>query len=119
MEKMWIFQSGRVYGAFYTVREGLDTPPIYRNAELWRDDLRDADGGLTRVRVIITKDTAGRVDASWQHEDPTRGKMPIAEYDLTYQETIGFWESVKDHIQMLESGDVPGECLGLGYGWQE
>ena len=81
--------------------------------------LRDADGGLTCVRVIITKDTAGRVDAAWQHEDPTCGKMPIAKYDVGYQETIGFWESVKDHIRMLESGDIPGECLGLGYGWQE
>lgn len=111
------FKIGEATGEYYLVT-GPDGAH-YRNAALWRDDLRDADGGLTRVRVIITKDTAGRVDAAWQHEDPTCGKMPIAEYDLTYQETIGFWESVKDHLRMLESGDIPGECLGLGYGWQE
>lgn len=111
MEK--IFKIGEVTGKYYPVI-GPDGEH-YRNVEL----CRGIDGGLTLVYAIITKDTAGRVDASWQHEDPTCGKMPIAEYDLTYQETVGFWASVKDHIQMLESGDVPGECLGLGYGWRE
>lgn len=111
-----IFKIGSVSGSRYDVigPEGEH----YRNVELWRDDLRDAEGGLTRVRVIITRDTAGRVDAAWQHEDPTCGKMPIANYDVGYQENIGFWASVKEHIQMLESGDIPGECLGIGYGWR-
>ena len=115
MEK--IFKIGEVTGKYYLVT-GPDGE-YYRNAELWRDDLRDADGGLTCVRVIITKDTAGRVDAAWQHEDPTCGKMPIAKYDVGYQETIGFWEPVNDHIGMKESGDIRGECLRLGYGRQE
>lgn len=110
------FKIGEVAGEYYPVI-GPDGEH-YRNAELWRDDLRDADGGLTRVRVIITKDTDGRVDVAWSHDDLTDGRIN-SYYDLTYQETVGFWESVKDHIQMLESGDVPGECLGIGYGWRE
>ena len=111
MEKMWIFQSGRVYGAFYTVQEGQDTRPIYRNAELWRDDLRDADGGLTCVRVIITKDTAGRVSVAWFHEDLTDGRdNPYSdiEYDLPRE---GFWAAVQEHAALMEAGDFPPECM--------
>lgn len=111
------FTLGKVTGEYYSVIGPAGEH--YRNVALCRDDLRDVDGGMTRVYAIITKDATGKVDVAWQHEDPTCGKTSIATYDVGYQENIGFWASVKDHIQMLESGDIPGECLGLGYGWQE
>ena len=110
MEKS--FKIGEVTGKYYPVI-GPDGKH-YRNVEL----CRGIAGGLTLVYAIITKDTAGRVDVAWSHDDLTDGRINPY-YDLAYQETVGFWESVKDHIRMLESGDIPGECLDLGYGWQE
>lgn len=110
MEK--IFKIGEVTGKYYPVI-GPDGEH-YRNVEL----CRGIDGGLTLVYAIITKDNNGRVDVAWSHDDLTDGRVNPY-YDLGYREKIGFWASVKEHIQMLESGDVPRECLGLGYGWQE
>ena len=110
MEKY--FKIGEVAGEYYQVIS--PDGEHYRNVAL----SRCIDGGLTRVYAIITKDAAGKVDVAWSHDDLTDGRINPY-YDLSYQETVGFWASVKDHIQMLESGDIPGECLGLGYGWQE
>lgn len=106
------FKIGEVVGEYYPVI-GPDGEH-YRNVAL----CRDSDDGMTRVYAIITKDIAGNVDVAWSHDDITDGRINPY-YDLGYREKIGFWASVKDHIQMLESGDIPGECLGLGYGWQE
>lgn len=106
------FKIGEVTGEYYRVI-GPDGEH-YRNVALYRD----FDGGMTQVYAIITKDTAGKVDVSWSHDDLTDGRINPY-YDLGYGEKIGFWESVQEHIRMLESGDIPRECLGLGYGWPE
>lgn len=79
----------------------------YRNVALHRD----IDGGFTRIYAIITKDTAGKVEVVWSHDDLTDGRVNPY-YDLRYDlPREGFWAAVKEHIAMMAAGDFPPECL--------
>ncbi len=79
----------------------------YRNVALSRDIV----GGFIRIYVIITKDSAGRVDVAWSHDDLTDGRInPYSdvEYDLPRE---GFWTAVQEHLAQMEAGDFPPECM--------
>ena len=101
------FKIGAVYGSYFTIHDPA-AGEVYRNVEL--RTAADPDG-FTCVRTIITADSKGHVDVAWQHDDLTEGKMPIASYDLEYQEKLGFWTVVKEHIAQLEAGEFPSECI--------
>ena len=97
------FKIGEVTGEYYPVI-GPDGEH-YRNVAL----SRDADGGLTRVYAIITKDIAGNVDVAWSHDDLTDGRVnPYS--DLEYREKLGFWAAVQDAARDLAAGRIPPEC---------
>ena len=99
------FKIGCVRGSCYVVT-GPDGEH-YRNVAL----ARDIDGGCTRIYVIITKDTAGRVSVAWSHDDLTDGRInPYSdvEYDLPRE---GFWTAVQEHAAQMEAGDFPPECM--------
>lgn len=102
MEK--IFKIGEVTGKYYPVI-GPDGEH-YRNVEL----CRGVDGGLTLVYAIITKDTDGRVDVAWSHDDLTDGRINPY-YDLEYDVRDGFWAAVQEHLAMMAAGEFPTECL--------
>ena len=101
------FKIGAVYGSFYTVASPNEEifsltrtgPYLWNVAE------------FTIVECIITKDSAGKVDVAWRHDDLTDGKLPIAAYDLEYDVWDGFWAVVQEHISMLNAGDFPVECI--------
>lgn len=99
------FKIGSANGEFYDVTgpEGEH----YRNVAL----SRDTDEGFTRIYVIITKDSAGRVSVAWSHDDLTDGRInPYSdvEYDLPGE---GFWAAVQEHAAQMEAGDFPPECM--------
>jgi hypothetical protein len=72
---------------------------------------RDVDGGMTRIYAIITKDSAGRVDVAWSHDDLTDGRINPY-YDLKYDlPREGFWAAVQEHAALMEAGDFPPECM--------
>jgi hypothetical protein len=102
-----LFRIGAVYGSYFTTHDPA-AGEVFRNVEISRT--ADPDG-FTRVSAIITADSRGRVDVAWQHSDLTEGKLPIAAYDLEYQERVGFWAAVKEHIAQLNAGDFPPECI--------
>lgn len=99
------FKIGSVNGECYVV-----TGP---NWERYRTVVlsRDTDEGFTRIYVIITKDSAGRVSVAWSHDDLTDGRInPYSdvEYDLPRE---GFWAAVQEHAAQMEAGDFPPECM--------
>lgn len=97
------FKIGEIAGEYYPVI-GPDGEH-YRNVAL----SRDADGGLTRVYAIITKDISGNVDVAWSHDDLTDGRVnPYS--DLEYREKLGFWAAVQDAARDLAAGRIPPEC---------
>lgn len=99
------FKIGSVHGECYDVT-GTDGER-YRSVALHRD----IDEGFTRIFAIITKDSAGRVDVFWSHDDLTDGRdNPYSdiEYDLPRE---GFWAAVQEHAAMMEAGDFPPECM--------
>lgn len=100
------FKIGEIAGEYYRVI-GPDGEH-YRNVAL----SRDADGGLTRVYAIITKDIAGNVDVAWSHDDLTNGRITPASHDLEYElgRRWGFWEVVRDTARDLAAGRIPPEC---------
>lgn len=102
-----LFRIGAVYGSYFTTHDPA-AGEVFRNVEICT--AADPDG-FTCVRAIITADSKGRVDVAWQHDDLTDGKLPIAAYDLEYQEKLGFWAAVKELIAQLEAGDFPPECV--------
>jgi hypothetical protein len=72
---------------------------------------RYTDDGFTLINAVITKDSAGRVDVAWSHDDLTDGRInPYndIEYDLPRE---GFWAAVQEHAAMMEAGDFPPECM--------
>lgn len=98
------FKIGCVNGECYTVSG--PNGEHYRNVAL----SRDIDGGFTRIYAILTKDSAGRVDVAWSHDDLTDGRInPYS--DLEYREDLGFWAAVKEHAAMMAAGDFPPECM--------
>lgn len=98
-----LFRIGAVYGSYFTTHDPA-AGEVFRNVEIRA--AADPDG-FTCVRAIITADSKGRVDVAWQHDDLTEGKLP----DLEYQERVGFWAAVKEHIAQLNAGDFPPECV--------
>ena len=103
MEKS--FKIGEVTGKYYPVI-GPDGER-YRNVAL----SRYTDDGLTLTYAVITKDSAGRVDVAWSHDDLTDGRInPYYDlkYDLPHE---GFWAAVQEHAAQMEAGDFPPECM--------
>lgn len=99
------FKIGAVNGECYVVTGPNGGP--YRNVVL----SRDTDNGCTRIYAILTKDSAGRVDVAWSHDDLTDGRInPYydIEYDLPGE---GFWAAVQEHAAQMEAGDFPPECM--------
>lgn len=99
------FKIGSVHGECCTVTgpEG----ERYLNVSLHRD----TGEGFTRIYAVITKDSAGRVDVAWSHEDLTDGRInPYydCEYDLPGE---GLWAAVREHAAQMEAGDFPPECM--------
>lgn len=79
----------------------------YRNVAL----SRYTDDGLTLIYAVITKDSAGRVDVAWSHDDLTDGRINPY-YDLKYDlPREGFWAAVQEHAAQMEAGDFPPECM--------
>ena len=99
------FKIGSVNGELYDVT-GPDGAR-YRNVELSRDIV----GGFIRIYAIITKDSAGRVEVAWSHDDLTDCRInPYSDlkYDLLRE---GFWAAVQEHLAQMEAGDFPPECM--------
>ena len=99
------FKIGEVSGEYYAVT-GPDGAR-YLNVVL----ARYTDDGLTLINAVITKDSAGRVDVAWAHDDLTDGRINPY-YDLKYDlPREGFWAAVQEHAAMMEAGDFPPECM--------
>lgn len=99
------FKIGEVAGEYYPVI-GPDGEH-YRNVAL----SRDIYGGLTRIYAIITKDTDGRVDVAWSHDDLTDGRInPYSDLEYALPRE-GFWAAVQEHLAMMAAGEFPQECL--------
>lgn len=99
------FKIGSVHGECCTVTS-FDGER-YLNVSLHRD----TDEGFTRIYAVITKDSAGRVDVAWSHDDLTDGRINPY-YDVKYDlPGEGFWATVQEHAAQMEAGDFPPECM--------